>query len=94
MPFDLFKSRRRARLRRQPTPPEWRAILEQNLPVFNRLPAKDQDELLAHTKIFLAEKHFEAAGGLELTDEIKVTIAAQACLLLLHRVIFSLVGHG
>ena len=85
MVFDLFKSRRRARLRSSPTPPEWRAILEHNLDVFNRLPPSDQDELLAHTKIFLAEKHFEGAGGLVLTDEIKVTIAAQACLLLLHR---------
>jgi len=85
MVFDLFKSRRRTRLRREPTPPEWRTILERNLDVFNRLPPKDQDELLAHTKIFLAEKHFEGSGGLELTDEIRVTIAAQACLLLLHR---------
>ena len=38
-----------------------------------------------HIQIFLAEKHFEGCGGLVLTDEIKVTIAAQACLLLLHR---------
>jgi len=35
--------------------------------------------------VFLAEKSFEGCGGLELTDEIRVTIAAQACLLLLHR---------
>jgi MtfA peptidase len=85
MVFDLFKSRRRARLRAQPVPAAWRAILERNLSVFNRLPAEDQSELLGHTQIFLAEKHFEGAGGLELTDGIRVTIAAQACLLLLHR---------
>ena len=36
-------------------------------------------------KIFVAEKTFEGCGGLAITDEIKVTIAAQACLLLLHR---------
>jgi Mlc titration factor MtfA (ptsG expression regulator) len=36
-------------------------------------------------QVFVAEKHFEGCGGLELTDEIRVTIAAQACLLLLHR---------
>ncbi len=36
-------------------------------------------------QVFLAEKHFEGCGGLQLTDEIRVTIAAQACLLLLHR---------
>ena len=35
--------------------------------------------------MFLGEKHFEGCAGLVLTDEIKLTIAAQACLLLLHR---------
>jgi Mlc titration factor MtfA (ptsG expression regulator) len=85
MVFDLFKSRRRARLRAQPAPAAWRAILERNLPIFARLSAEDQAELLGHTQVFLAEKHFEGAGGLELTDEIRVTIAGQACLLLLHR---------
>jgi hypothetical protein len=41
--------------------------------------------LLGDVQVFLAEKHFEGCAGLELTDEIRVTIAAQACLLLLHR---------
>jgi Mlc titration factor MtfA (ptsG expression regulator) len=85
MVFDLFKSRRRARLRARPAPPAWRAILERNLPIFTRLSPDDQSELLGHTQVFLAEKHFEGAGGLDLTDEIRVTIAGQACLLLLHR---------
>src|ERR1700704_646931 len=85
MVFDLFKSRRRARLRAKPAPPVWRAILQRNLPIFTRLSAEDQAELLGHTQVFLAEKHFEGVGGLELTDEIRVTIAGQACLLLLHR---------
>lgn len=85
MVFDLFKSRRRARLRAQPAPAAWREILERNLPIFGRLSPEDQAELLGHAQVFLAEKHFEGAGGLELTDEIRVTIAGQACLLLLHR---------
>src|SRR5258706_2815231 len=85
MVLDLFKSRRRARLRAQPVPAAWRAILERNLPVFTRLSAADQAELLGYTQVFLAEKHFEGAGGLELSDEIRITIAGQACLLLLHR---------
>ena len=80
MVLDLFKSRRRARLRAEPVPAAWRAILERNLPVFSRLSAADQAELLGHTQVFLAEKQFEGAGGLELTEEIRVTIAAQACL--------------
>ena len=56
MVFDLFKSRRRARLRSEPAPASWRAILEHNLSVFNRLTPDDQEELLGHAKIFLAEK--------------------------------------
>ncbi len=85
MVLDLFKSRRRARLRDQPGPAAWSEILERNLPIFTRLTSADQTELLGHTQVFLAEKRFEGCGGLELTDEIRVTIAGQACLLLLHR---------
>src|SRR5260370_27720761 len=85
MPFELFKSRRRSNLRGRPAPKAWRQILERNLPVFNRLSPEDQIELLGHTQVFLAEKHFEGCDGLVLTDEIRVTIAGQACLLLLHR---------
>jgi MtfA peptidase len=85
MVFDFFAKRRRAKLRAQPVPTEWPSIIEGNVPIFRRLPAGDQAELLGHVQVFLAEKHFEGCGGLELTDEIRVTIAAQACLLLLHR---------
>lgn len=85
MILDLFAGRRRAKLRAQPFPAEWRRIVERNVPIFRRLSRDDQAELLGHVQVFLAEKHFEGAGGLELTDEIRVTIAAQACLLLLHR---------
>jgi Mlc titration factor MtfA (ptsG expression regulator) len=56
-----------------------------NFPLFDRLPADDRRELEGHIQVFLAEKTFVGCGGLSLTDEIKVTIAAQACLLLLHR---------
>src|SRR5207302_9345910 len=83
--FRFLKQRRRQRLRAQPFPPAWRSIITGNLPIFRRLPPEDQAELLGHVQVFLAEKHFEGCSGLELTDEIRVTIAAQACLLLLHR---------
>lgn len=81
----FLKRRRRERLRSKPFPPAWRSIIQQNLPIFRRLPPEDQTELFGHVQIFLAEKRFEGCGGLELTEEIRVTIAAQACLLLLHR---------
>jgi len=83
--FRFLKQQRRQRLRAQPFPPAWRSIITRNLPIFRRLPPEDQTELLGHVQVFLAEKHFEGCGGLEITHEIRVTIAAQACLLLLHR---------
>jgi Mlc titration factor MtfA (ptsG expression regulator) len=83
--FGFFKQRRRERLRSEPFPPEWEAILRRNVPCYARLIEADRRELQGHIKVFLAEKHFEGCGDLELTDEIRVTIAAQACLLLLHR---------
>ena len=83
--FDFLRRRRREALRAQPLPPAWRAVIEANVPYLRRLPPEDLEELAGHVQVFLAEKRFEGCGGLEITDEIRVTIAAQACLLLLHR---------
>lgn len=83
--FGFLKRRRRERLRAVTFPAAWLDIIERNVPLFTRLPAADRRELQGLVQIFLAEKSFEGCGGLELTDEIKVTVAAQACLLLLHR---------
>lgn len=85
MIFGFLKKRRRRRLRARLIPATWGLILTRNLPFFRRLPREDQAELLGHLQVFLAEKKFEGCGGLNLTDEIRLTIAAQACLLLLHR---------
>jgi Mlc titration factor MtfA (ptsG expression regulator) len=85
MIYGWLKQRRRRRLSAQPFPKDWQRTIERNVPFFRRLSAKDQGELLEHIQVFLAEKRFEGCGGLQLTDEMRVTIAAQACLLLLHR---------
>ena len=85
MVFGIFTNRKRERLRAEGAPREWVRILDRSFPAFGRLSRNDRAELLGHINVFLAEKHFEGCGGLELTEEIKVTIAAQACLLLLHR---------
>jgi Mlc titration factor MtfA (ptsG expression regulator) len=83
--FDFFKSRRRISLRAQPFPEAWRATVAANAPYIATLSAEDRAELEGHMQVFLAEKKFEGCAGLEVTDEIRVTIAAQACRLLLHR---------
>src|SRR5262245_2592825 len=83
--FDFFRNRRRARLRATPLPASWRAIVERNVPLYRRLPPGSQQELDGHIQVLLAEKNFEGCGGLRLTDEIRVTIAAHAGMLLLGR---------
>jgi Mlc titration factor MtfA (ptsG expression regulator) len=83
--FALLKQRRRRRLQARPFPKCWLETLERNAPFFRRLSANDQAELLGHIQVFLAEKRFEGCDGLEITDEVRITIAGQACLLLLHR---------
>ena len=83
--FAFSKKARREALRAQPTSAEWRAIVDSNVPYAALLEADDRQDLEALMRIFLAEKRFEGCGGLAITDEMRVTIAAQACLLLLHR---------
>jgi Mlc titration factor MtfA (ptsG expression regulator) len=80
-----FKKRKRKELREQPFPAEWTAIVERNVAYYSLLAVQDQHELQGHISVFLAEKSFEGCGGLEMTDEVRVTIAAFACILLLHR---------
>jgi Mlc titration factor MtfA (ptsG expression regulator) len=83
--FFLFKRRRREKLRLKPLSTRQRAIIGRNVPYVVTLSAADRRELEGHVQVFLAEKRFEGCGGLAMTNEIKVTIAAQACVLLLHR---------
>src|SRR5436305_9930128 len=85
MVFELLKQQRRRRLRARPFPKDWLTLIRRHVVFFPRLSASDRAELLGHVQVFLAEKRFEGCGGFTITDEVRVTIAAQACLLLLHR---------
>jgi len=76
---------RRSRLGRRAFPAHWRRILRKNLPLYRQLPADLQLQLKQHIKVFLAEKAFVGCADLVLTEEMRVIIAAQACLLLLNR---------
>ena len=77
------QERQRARLRAQPFPDAWRRILRRRVPAIARLPTDLQRQLKRHIQVFIAEKPFVGCQGLTLTDEHRVTVAAQACLLLL-----------
>jgi Mlc titration factor MtfA (ptsG expression regulator) len=81
----LWTAWRRMRIRRQPFPPAWREILRRRVPYVRHLPADLQLQLKKHIQVFVAEKPFIGCAGLAVTDEMRITIAAQACLLLLNR---------
>ena len=85
MILEFLKKQRRRRLRSRLFPKKWLTLVQRHVVFFNKLPGSDRFELLGHIQVFLAEKRFEGCGGFEITDEVRVTIAAQACLLLLHR---------
>lgn len=74
----------RRRKARQPFPTAWRKQL-QRLPYYARLPADLKLQLQRHIQVLLAEKEFIGCGGLVIDDEMRLIIAAQACLLLLNR---------
>ncbi len=81
----LQRKEKRRRALSAPFPVEWESILNKNLPPYAKFPEPLKQQLHQNIKLFICEKSFEGCGGLAITDEIKVTIAAQACLLLLNR---------
>jgi Mlc titration factor MtfA (ptsG expression regulator) len=79
-----FRDYRRAQLARQPFPEAWARIVEANVPCCRGLHPDERTRLEQLIQVFISEKYFEGCGGMVVTDEVKVTIAAQACLLLLN----------
>jgi Mlc titration factor MtfA (ptsG expression regulator) len=81
----LLRRRRRRLAFSSRLPEPMRAAIERNVPIVNALPAAVARRLEGLVVAFLAEKQFVGCNGLVITDEVRATIAAQACLLLLGR---------
>lgn len=79
--FHWLRDRDRTEARARPFPPEWEDCVRANVAHYGMLDDAERSELRAMIQVFLDEKLWEGCGGLDLTDEIRVTIAAQACLL-------------
>ncbi len=80
----ILIKRRRNRLKHRPFPPLWNAVIENNLPIYLRLSPAERRRLQGHIQVFLAEKQFIGCGGLQVTEEMKLIVAAVSCLLLLN----------
>jgi len=76
--------RRRPTLSFDPIPEHWREIVSRRVPVAARLTDAERVKLLRLVQVFLREKIIEGCDGLDVTEEMKVMIAAQACVLLVH----------
>ena len=83
MVFTWLKRRRRRRLLREPFPDDWEPFLG-SVPLCASLDSAEQARLRDDLRVIVAEKHWEPCGGMEMTDEVKVVIAAQAALPILH----------
>ena len=81
----FYRLHRRRRILERPFPDAWRRILRERVPLFRHMPADLQLQLKRHMQVFLAEKTFVGCEGIVVTDDMRVTIAAQACLLILNR---------
>lgn len=83
--FFLRPRQRRARLAAQPFPLDWEAQLRQHWPLYWRLADAERRQLQGLMQQFLDEKDFFGCDGFVITEEVRVLIAAQACLLLLDK---------
>jgi MtfA peptidase len=81
--FAWWRRRRREKILEEPFPDAHRAIIQQNVGMVRFFDDEEERLLERLVQVFLAEKSFVGCGDLELDDEIRVTIAANACVLLL-----------
>ncbi len=81
----LWRRWQRRRLGERPFPARWRQVLRRRFPLYNRLPPPLQRRLQRMVQVFVAVKPVIGCQGLRVTDDMRVLIAAQACVLVLER---------
>ena len=82
--FGFFRRRRRRRLLARPFPEGWQTIVDRRLRFYAELSPELQQRFRDELQVFLGRVRFFGAGGLEVTDEIRVTIGGCAVRLILH----------
>lgn len=71
---------RRVRFHVSPVPAHWLPLIIEHVPLVNALDPDSRTRLLRLVQVFLEDVPIEGCDGLEITDEIRLTIASQACL--------------
>lgn len=83
--FIIRPTSRKLKLARRAFPSNWAALLETRWPLYRRLGEAERIHLHRLILVFLDEKEFYGCDGFTLSDEVRVLIAAQACLLVLEQ---------
>lgn len=78
------RQRRRARLLASPLTPEQRDAVDRLVPIVRRLPAPLRQTLEGKVNLFLDQIKVRGQSGLEVSDDMRLSIAAQACLLIVN----------
>ena len=73
------------RIQKQAFPAPWQETLIERLPFVTKIPTAEQEQLKFLIKAFLADKKFYGCAGQKIDDDIRVTVAAQACLLIMNQ---------
>jgi Mlc titration factor MtfA (ptsG expression regulator) len=81
--FGWLRSRRRRTIREQPWPPVWSDILARNVRQVQWLGDRERERLRDWVAVFVAEKRFEGCRGMVIDDEVRLSIAGQAGLIVL-----------
>jgi MtfA peptidase len=81
--FPWTGNARRKRILKTPWPKEWEKILAENSAHSALLKGDLRLKWQQTIQVLVAEKNWEGCDGLVLTDEMKVTVASQAALMLL-----------
>ena len=84
--YSSRRKRVRAKLRSERLPSDMAAQIEEGFPLWSKVPEDLRRDTEGWMQVFLAEKNFEACGGIEMIDiKMKLAVAAPACLLLARR---------
>jgi Mlc titration factor MtfA (ptsG expression regulator) len=82
--FGWIRRHRRKRLLERKVPAGWLDIIRQRFHFFERAEPDVQRRFVDQLRVFAHEKHFIGAGGLDVTEEMKVVISGAAVRLTLH----------
>jgi Mlc titration factor MtfA (ptsG expression regulator) len=78
------KRRSRSRLLKSTLSDRERAIVAEQVPLVRRLPPELRGQLEGKIQLFLNQIEFIGCNGLDVTEEMELSIAAQACLLVVN----------